>query len=94
VATERSQRLTEVQRRQVLEFGLHMRVTARMHELAEQLLALDEKYHRRIRTLEAKGTQDYHLENDVLLRQIGGSTKVVSDMLAGMSAYVIATRRG
>lgn len=80
--------------RRIRQQDLRGRVGMRMHELAEELLRLDHKYHRRIEALRIDGTQDYHLENDILLRQISGATKVVSDMLAGMSAYVTATRRG
>lgn len=71
---------------------LRHRTRVRADELAAQLLDLDAKWHARVAQLKARDTQQYHIDNDPLLRNLSGATKVVSDMLAAMAAYLLATR--
>lgn len=66
-------------------------VESRMHEVAADLLGIDRRYHDRIRYLERTGTDTYHIDNDIILKNLGGATKVLSDMLAAMSTYMIAS---
>lgn len=63
----------------------------RADELATKLLDLDRQWHERQAYLQRKDTNQYHIDNDVILRNLSGATKVVSDMLAAMSAYLVAT---
>lgn len=68
------------------------RVEMRMHEVAADLLRTDKKWHDRLAALQSRGTSDYHIDTDVVLKYIGGTTRVLSEMLTAMSAYVTATK--
>lgn len=72
--------------------NLRGRTEKRMHEVAAKLLEVDQAWHDRMRVLQARHELEYNINNDVVLRQLGSTTKVLSDMLAGMAAYLTATR--
>lgn len=63
----------------------------RATELAGKLLSLDRKWHRRLADLQATGKLQFHIDNDIQLKQLSGATKVVSDMLTALSTYYAAT---
>ncbi len=63
----------------------------RADQLAAKLLDLDRQWHARVDYLQKRGSEQYHIDHDIILRNLSGATKVVSDMLAAMSAYLVAT---
>jgi hypothetical protein len=67
-------------------------VRIRLDELIMQLLRTDTKYNERLDVLRKQGAVEYHIDTDVILRNLGGTTKVLSDMIAAMSTYLLATR--
>lgn len=66
-------------------------VRTRLDELMLQLLRTDSRYNERLAYLKTKYTNDFHIDNDVVLKNLGGTTKVLSDMISAMSTYLLAT---
>lgn len=67
-------------------------VRIRLNELMEQLLRTDSKYNERVALLQKQGAPEHHLNTDIILKNLGGTTKVLSDMISAMSTYLLATR--
>ena len=66
-------------------------VRTRLDELMLQLLRTDSKYNERLALLQKQGAPEHHLNTDIILRNLGGTTKVLSDMISAMSTYLLAT---
>lgn len=66
-------------------------VRTRLDELIVQLLSTDGRYNDRVDALRKAGKTDHEINSDVLLKYHSGTTKVLSDMIAAMSSYLIAT---
>lgn len=67
-------------------------VRTRLNELMEQLLKTDAKYNERVEVLTRSGAPEHHVNTDVVLKNLGGTAKVLSDMISAMSTYLLATR--
>lgn len=65
-------------------------VRNRIIGLANQIMALDKRYHARHGQLTRAGVHEYNIKTDPLLRDYSGATKTLSDMCTALSlAYMI-----
>lgn len=71
---------------------LNPNIYRRIIELGNEIMRKDKQYHGRLAFLKEKGTTEYHIDNDVVLSQLSGATRVLCDMATGLSAAYMVYR--
>jgi hypothetical protein len=71
---------------------LDPRVYTRIIELTNKSMDYDRRWHARHKFLMQQGTVEYNIDNDIVLKNLSGATRVMCDMVTGLSAGYMVYR--
>jgi hypothetical protein len=65
--------------------NLDPRARIRAIEMANEIVRLDRQYKKRLDYLRQSRATDYHIDNDIVLRNLSGGARVLSDMASALA---------